>query len=49
MAPRRQRYRGHDRGQVLRDMVVMLADGGDSPAGGTFGVRLIRLAAKFFG
>ncbi len=29
MAPRRQRSSGHDRGQVLRDLVVMLADGGD--------------------
>jgi hypothetical protein len=29
MAPRRQRDSGHDRGQVLRDLVVMLADGGD--------------------
>lgn len=29
MAPRQQRSSGHDRGQVLRDLVVMLADGGD--------------------
>lgn len=29
MAPRRQRESGHDRGHVLRDLVVMLADGGD--------------------
>jgi Transposase DDE domain group 1 len=29
MAPMRRRDSGHDRGQVLRDLVVMLADGGD--------------------
>jgi hypothetical protein len=29
MAPRRLRDCGHDRGHVLRDLVVMLADGGD--------------------
>ena len=29
MAPRRVRESGHDRGRVLRDLVVMLADGGD--------------------
>jgi hypothetical protein len=29
MEPRRQRSSGHDRGQVLRDLMVMLADGGD--------------------
>lgn len=29
MAPKRQRSSTHDHGQVLRDLVVMLADGGD--------------------
>jgi hypothetical protein len=30
MAPTKQRRRGHDRGQVLVDVAVMLADGGDA-------------------
>jgi hypothetical protein len=30
MAPTKQRRRGHDRGQVLVDLAVMLADGGDA-------------------
>lgn len=30
MAPTKQRRRGHDRGEVLVDVVVMLADGGDT-------------------
>src|SRR5512141_2163298 len=29
MAPTRRRASGHDPGQVLRDLAVMLADGGD--------------------
>ena len=29
MAPTRARRSGHDPGQVLRDLAVMLADGGD--------------------
>lgn|SRR5487761_333778 len=29
MAPRQQRRPTHDRGAILRDLVVMLADGGD--------------------
>jgi hypothetical protein len=30
MAPTKQRRRGHDRGQVLADVAVMIADGGDA-------------------
>lgn len=30
MAPTKQRQRGHDRGQVLTDLAVMIADGGTS-------------------
>ena len=30
MAPTKQRRRGHDRGQVLVDLAVMIADGGDA-------------------
>lgn len=30
MAPTKQRRRGHDRGQVLADLAVMIADGGDA-------------------
>lgn len=30
MAPTKQRRRGHDRGQVLVDLAVMIADGGDT-------------------
>jgi hypothetical protein len=30
MAPTKQRRRGHDRGQVLVDLAVMLADGGEA-------------------
>ena len=30
MAPTKQRRRGHDRGEVLVDVAVMLADGGDT-------------------
>lgn len=30
LAPTKQRRRGHDRGQVLVDLAVMLADGGDA-------------------
>ena len=30
MAPTKQRRRGHDRGEVLFDLAVMLADGGDT-------------------
>jgi hypothetical protein len=30
MAPTKQRRRGHDRGQVLIDVAVMIADGGDA-------------------
>src|SRR6266508_1406849 len=30
MAPTKRRRRGHDRGQVLVDMAVMIADGGDA-------------------
>ena len=30
MAPTKQRRRGHDRGQVLADVAVMLADGGET-------------------
>ena len=30
MAPTKQRQRGHDRGQVLVDLAVMIADGGDA-------------------
>lgn len=30
MAPTKRRRRGHDRGQVLADVAVMIADGGDS-------------------
>ncbi|HEX4802071.1 MAG TPA: hypothetical protein VFV14_01070 [Myxococcaceae bacterium] len=30
MAPRRQRRPIHDRGAILRDVIVMIADGGDS-------------------
>ena len=30
MAPTKQRGRGHDRGRVLVDLAVMLADGGDT-------------------
>jgi hypothetical protein len=30
MAPTKQRRRGHDRGQVLVDVAVMIADGGDT-------------------
>lgn len=30
MAPTKQRRRGHDRGQVLADVSVMIADGGDA-------------------
>ena len=30
MAPTKQRRRGHDRGEVLVDLAVMLADGGKS-------------------
>jgi hypothetical protein len=30
MAPTKQRRRGHDRGEVLADVAVMLADGGDT-------------------
>jgi hypothetical protein len=30
MAPTKQRQRGHDRGQVLADVAVMLADGGET-------------------
>jgi hypothetical protein len=31
MAPTKQRCRGHDRGRVLVDLAVMLADGGEFP------------------
>jgi hypothetical protein len=30
MAPTKQRRRGHDRGEVLVDVAVMLADGGET-------------------
>ena len=30
MAPTKHRRRGHDRGQVLVDLAVMIADGGDT-------------------
>ena len=30
MAPTKQRQRGHDRGQVLADLAVMIADGGET-------------------
>ena len=30
MAPTKKRRRGHDRGQVLVDVAVMIADGGDA-------------------
>ena len=30
MAPTKHRRRGHDRGQVLVDVAVMIADGGDA-------------------
>jgi len=30
MAPTKQRRRGHDRGQVLVDLAVMIADGGEA-------------------
>ena len=30
MAPTKQRARGHDRGQVVADLAVMIADGGDA-------------------
>ena len=30
MAPTKQRRRGHDRGRVLVDLAVMLADGGEA-------------------
>jgi hypothetical protein len=30
MAPTKQRRRGHDRGRVLADVAVMLADGGEA-------------------
>ena len=30
MAPTKQRNRGHDRGEVLVDLAVMLADGGEA-------------------
>src|SRR5215208_4792843 len=30
MAPTKQRRRGHDRGQVLVDLAVMIADGGET-------------------
>jgi hypothetical protein len=30
MAPTKQRLRGHDRGQVLVDVAVMIADGGEA-------------------
>ena len=30
MAPTKQRRRGHDRGRVLTDLAVMIADGGET-------------------
>ena len=30
MAPTKQRRRGHDRGEVLVDLAVMIADGGET-------------------
>ena len=30
LAPTKQRRRGHDRGEVLADLAVMIADGGDA-------------------
>ena len=30
MAPTKQRRRGHDRGEVVADLAVMIADGGDA-------------------
>jgi predicted lysophospholipase L1 biosynthesis ABC-type transport system permease subunit len=45
LAERRQRAGGHDPGRVVRDMAVMLADGGDCLAD----LRAVRDQAPLFG
>ena len=40
--PTKQRRRGHDRGQVLVDLAVMIADGGDDDLGSGGAARSAR-------